>query len=331
MTPVLEVDGLVKRFPTGRGQSVHAVDGVSFSIGPGETLGLVGESGSGKSTVGRTVLRLLAPSAGRIRFMGQDITTLPERGCRRLRGDMQMVFQDPWSALNPRMTVRTLLEEPLKLHTTLSAADRRDRVHDLARRVRLSAESLSRTAAGLSGGQLQRVCIARAVATSPRLIVLDEPTSSLDLSVRAGILDLLARLQADTGVALLFITHDLGTVRRISHRVMVLYLGRVAEHAATDALFAAPQHPYSQALLSAHLPADPRRRVRRHVLEGEVPSPLHPPPGCAFASRCPVVRDECRRVRPPLEPGPGSGPTHGSAAACLRIADGSNRIPPPAA
>ena len=321
--PVLQVENLVKRFPVGRGgQVVNAINDVSFSIGRGETLGLVGESGSGKSTIGRTALRLLQPTAGRIRLMGQDITDMPERECRRLRGAMQIVFQDPWSALNPRMTIGALLEEPFKLHTDLGTSERRDRVAELARRVQLPAQSLKRTPSGLSGGQLQRVCIARAIATDPKLIVLDEPTSSLDLSVRAGILALLAELQADLGVALLFITHDLGTVRRISHRVAVLYLGAIVEHATAEALFDAPQHPYTQALLSAHLPADPRVPVHRHVLEGEIPSPLTLPPGCAFSSRCPIALDTCRTTRPALEP------THaaGDLAACLRIRDGRNLI-----
>ena len=321
MIPVLEAEGLVKHFPAGRGRAVQAVNGVSFRIGAGETLGLVGESGSGKSTIGRTVLRLLDPSAGRIRFMGQDITRLRERDCRKLRGAMQMVFQDPWSSLNPRMSIGALLEEPLKLHTSLTATERRGRVEQLAARVQLPMESLRRNPHGLSGGQLQRVCIARAIATEPRLIVLDEPTSSLDLSVRAGVLALLQQLQADMGVALLFITHDLATVRRISHRVMVLYMGATVECAETEALFQAPQHPYSQALISAHLPADPHARLRRHVLAGEAPSPLNIPAGCSFASRCPVAQDRCLVVRPELQPA-GSG-----LAACLRLDDGGNRIP----
>ena len=321
MTPVLEVERLVKRFPAGR-RLVHAINDVSFSIGAGETLGLVGESGSGKSTIGRTALRLLAPTSGTIRFLGQDITHLPERACRKLRARMQMVFQDPWSALNPRMTIASLLEEPLKLHTTLDAPQRRARVEQLAERIRLPTAALRRTPSGMSGGQLQRVCIARAIATGPKLIVLDEPTSSLDLSVRAGILDMLAQLQADTGVALLFITHDLGTVRRITDRIMVLYLGSVMEHASTGRLFANPQHPYSQALLSAHLPADPHARIRRHMLEGEAPSPFTLPQGCPFASRCPVAIDACRTTKPKLRPEPpGNG-----LAACHRIQDGGNRI-----
>jgi oligopeptide/dipeptide ABC transporter ATP-binding protein len=329
-TPVLEVEGLVKHFPGPRGLTLHAVNGVSFAIAAGETLGVVGESGSGKSTIGRLVLRLLAPTAGRIRFRGGDITGLPERACRPLRAEMQMVFQDPWSALNPRIRIGELIAEPLKLHTRLSAAERRDRVEALAQRVRLSPELLSRYPSELSGGQLQRVCIARAIATSPKLIVLDEPTSSLDLSVRAGILELLAELKEQTGAAMMFISHDLGTVKLISDRIMVLYLGFVVEYAPADAVFAGAAHPYSQALLSAHLPADPTAVVRRHVLEGEIPSPIALPAGCAFASRCPVAVERCRAARPPLQP---AGDTAAHLAACLRIAEGANLIPaqaPPA-
>ena len=218
--PVLEVQGLVKHFDVSRQVKVHAVNGVSFSIREGETLGVVGESGSGKSTIGRSVIRLLAPTGGSIRFRGRDITNLPESACRPLRAEMQMVFQDPWSALNPRIRIGDLIAEPLKLHTKLSAAERRDKAEALAIRVRLTPELLTRFPAELSGGQLQRVCIARAIATSPKLIVLDEPTSSLDLSVRAGILDLLAELKAETGAAMMFISHDLGTVKLISDRIL---------------------------------------------------------------------------------------------------------------
>jgi len=322
--PVLEVDRLVKHFPAPRGLTVHAVNGVSFTIREGETLGVVGESGSGKSTIGRTVIRLLAPTAGSIRFRGRDITRLSDAACRPLRADMQMVFQDPWSALNPRIRIGDLIAEPLKLHTRLSAAERRDRAEALALRVRLTPELLTRYPAELSGGQLQRVCIARAIATNPKLIVLDEPTSSLDLSVRAGILDLLAELKEETRAAMMFISHDLGTVKLISDRILVLYLGSVVEYAPSDAVFADPAHPYSQALMSAHLPADPRAVVRRHVLEGEIPSPIALPPGCAFASRCPVAVERCRGSRPPLE-AVGGDAAH--LAACLRIAEGANRIP----
>lgn len=321
---VLEVENLVKHFAAPRGLTVHAVNGVSFSIREGETLGVVGESGSGKSTIGRTVIRLLAPTAGRIRFRGRDITGLAESACRPLRADMQMVFQDPWSALNPRIRIGDLITEPLKLHTRLSAAERRDRAEALALRVRLTPELLTRYPGELSGGQLQRVCIARAIATNPKLIVLDEPTSSLDLSVRAGILDLLAELKEETRAAMMFISHDLGTVKLISDRILVLYLGSVVEYAPSAEVFARPAHPYSQALMSAHLPADPAAVLRRHVLEGEIPSPINLPPGCAFASRCPVVADRCRGTAPPLDP-VGGDASH--VAACLRIAEGANRIP----
>ncbi|MBX9595716.1 MAG: ATP-binding cassette domain-containing protein [Roseomonas sp.] len=322
--PVLEVQGLVKHFDVSRQVKVHAVNGVSFSIREGETLGVVGESGSGKSTIGRSVIRLLSPSAGSIRFRGRDITNLPESACRPLRAEMQMVFQDPWSALNPRIRIGDLIAEPLKLHTKLSAAERRDKAEALAIRVRLTPELLTRYPAELSGGQLQRVCIARAIATSPKLIVLDEPTSSLDLSVRAGILDLLAELKAETGAAMMFISHDLGTVKLISDRILVLYLGSVVEYAPTAQVFADAAHPYSQALMSAHLPADPDAVLKRHVLQGEIPSPINLPPGCHFASRCPVAVPRCRTETPPLDPVAGDA-TH--QAACLRIKEGANRIP----
>jgi oligopeptide/dipeptide ABC transporter ATP-binding protein len=322
--PVLEVEGLVKHFDVSRQVKVHAVNGVSFSIREGETLGVVGESGSGKSTIGRSVIRLLAPTGGTIRFRGRDITRLPESACRPLRAEMQMVFQDPWSALNPRIRIGDLIAEPLKLHTKLSAAERRDRAEALAIRVRLTPELLTRFPAELSGGQLQRVCIARAIATSPKLIVLDEPTSSLDLSVRAGILDLLAELKAETGAAMMFISHDLGTVKLISDRILVLYLGSVAEYAPTAQVFADAAHPYSQALMSAHLPADPDAVLKRHVLQGEIPSPINLPPGCHFASRCPVAVPRCRTETPRLDAVAGDA---AHRAACLRIAEGANRIP----
>ncbi|MBL8835618.1 MAG: ABC transporter ATP-binding protein [Alphaproteobacteria bacterium] len=320
--PILQVDGLVKHFPTARkGQVVHAVNDVSFAIRAGETVGMVGESGSGKSTIGRAVLRLLEPTSGSIHFQGRDIAHLPERALRPLRADMQIVFQDPWAALNPRLRARDLIEEPLLLHTDLDKVARRSRAAGLADRVHLSDALLDRYPAELSGGQLQRVCIARAIATNPKLIVFDEPTSSLDLSVRAGILELLHELRTETGAAMLFITHDLGTVKLISDRVLVLYLGRIVEEAPTGAIFERGAHPYTQALMSAHLPPDPSVRLRRHVLEGEIPSPIGLPPGCGFASRCPLAVERCRTLSPPLE---ALGPSH--RAACLRIAEGANRL-----
>lgn len=321
-TPVLAVENLVKHFPMGDGQTVHAVNGVDFAIRPGEVLGMVGESGSGKSTIGRVVLRLLSPTSGTVRFQGRDISRLKEKDCRPLRADMQMVFQDPWGALNPRMKVSALIGETLKLHTGLDGAARRRRVEELAERVRLPTTFLDRYPADLSGGQLQRVCIARAIATNPKLIVLDEPTSSLDLSVRAGILELLAELRAETKVAMLFISHDLGTVRLISDRIVVLYLGSIVEYAGAREVFERPAHPYTQALISAHLPPDPQATVARHVLEGEIPSPIDLPPGCLFSTRCPVAVERCRREVPDmLAVGEAS-----HRAACLRLPDGGNLI-----
>ncbi len=323
MTPILEVEKLVKHFPgPGRGQTVRAVNGVSFALMPGETVAMVGESGCGKSTIGRVALRLDRPSAGRIRFAGEDITALGQRALRRLRPHMQMVFQDPWGTINPRMTVGRIIGEPLLLHTKMSRREREQGVTAIADKVRLDAALLRRHPAQLSGGQLQRVAIARAIVTRPRLVIFDEPTSSLDLSVRAEVLNLLALLRRETGAAFLFITHDLGTVRLIADRVIVLYLGSVLESGPAAEIFGAPLHPYTQALFSAQLPADPARTPKRHVLEGEVPSPLHLPPGCPFETRCPVAVDRCRTQVPALE---AAGPSR--RAACLRIADGGHIIP----
>ncbi len=316
---ILDVRNLVHCFPGG----VQAVNDVSFSISAGETLGLVGESGSGKSTIGLLVTRLLAPTGGTILFEGEDITTLPPAAMRKLRARLQIVFQDPWGSLNPRMTIGRLLEEPLALHTTLDSAARLAEARRLADRVRLPVASLSRYPHELSGGQLQRVSIARAIANRPKLVVLDEPTSSLDLSVRAGILQLLDELQRETGIAMLFISHDLETVRLVSHRVIVLYLGRIVEQAPAAQLFDTPAHPYTQVLLSAHLPPDPAVRLKRHAITGEIPSPVNLPPGCFFAGRCPLVLPACTAAPPAtvmLEDGHG--------AACIRIADHTNIIDP---
>ena len=320
---ILEARNLVKRFPIGRsGSFVNAVNGVNLSIQKGEVLGMVGESGSGKSTIGRTLLRLTEPTSGQILFDGQDITSLSDKHLRPLRKNMQMVFQDPWSALNPRMKIGDLISEPMRIHLDISRSECKDRTEMLAQRVRLSTDFLNRTPSALSGGQLQRVCIARAIATNPKLIILDEPTSSLDLSVRAGILELLQELRIETEAGFLFISHDLGTIKLVSDRIAVLYLGHVVEEVPKDKLFSNPSHPYSQSLLSAHLPSDPDANLQRLTLQGEIPSPINLPPGCSFHTRCPVAVPECKSTRPKTEE---ISPMH--MASCLRLRDGGNIIP----
>tara|TARA_B100000575_G_C23134740_1_gene658925 strand:- start:1439 stop:2425 length:987 start_codon:yes stop_codon:yes gene_type:complete len=320
---ILEARNLVKRFPIGRsGSFVNAVNGVDLSIQKGEVLGMVGESGSGKSTIGRTLLRLTEPTSGQILFDGQDITSLSDKHVRPLRKNMQMVFQDPWSALNPRMKIGDLISEPMRIHLDISRSECKDRTEMLAQRVRLSTDFLNRTPSALSGGQLQRVCIARAIATNPKLIILDEPTSSLDLSVRAGILELLQELRVETEAGFLFISHDLGTIKLVSDRIAVLYLGHVVEEVPKDKLFSNPSHPYSQSLLSAHLPSDPDANLQRLTLQGEIPSPINLPPGCSFHTRCPVAVPECKSTRPKTEE---ISPMH--MASCLRLRDGGNIIP----
>ncbi len=301
MTAALQLDQVVKHFPgPRRGTRVHAVNDVSFSVAPGETVALVGESGSGKTTLGRLALQLERVTSGRVLLEGRDITQLSQSALRALRPHMQMVFQDPWATLNPRMRIRSVLEEPLKLHTTLSAAERLARIAGMAERVHLGGSLLDRFPAQLSGGQLQRVALARALMTQPRLVVLDEPTSSLDLSVRAEILELLAELRAQSQVSYLFITHDLGTVRLIADRIVVLYLGAIVESGPTALIFNHARHPYTRALFSAQLSTDVRERRERVVLQGEIPSPVDLPRGCSFAGRCPAADDRCRAERPAL-------------------------------
>jgi oligopeptide/dipeptide ABC transporter ATP-binding protein len=290
-----------------------------FDLAAGEILGIVGESGSGKSTLGRCVLRLIEPTAGSISFAGRDLRALSASRLRVTRADMQIVFQDPWSALNPRLSIRSLIEEPLRLHSKLRGRELRARAEELADRVRIDGPMLDRFSSDLSGGQLQRVCIARAIATEPKLIVLDEPTSSLDVSIRAGILELLHELRAELNVAAVFISHDLATLRLISDRIAVLYLGQIVETGPSAAVFDRPAHPYTAALMSAHLSPDPRQRGRRAFLKGEAPSPIDLPPGCYFAPRCPLVRDDCLSARPQLVP---AGPEQ--SAACTRVADHTN-------
>jgi oligopeptide transport system ATP-binding protein len=299
--PVLEVEDLVKHYAV-RGQAVRAVDGVSLSVGPGEVLGLVGESGSGKSTIGKCVLRLTEPTAGTVRLGGRDITHLSRRAMRPLRRDVHMVFQDPYSSLNPRFTVGQIVGEPLRRHGVERGARVGERVREMLERVGLGAETHSRHPHELSGGQRQRVGLARALVLEPRLVVADEPVSALDVSVQASVLNLVADLQRDMGFSCLFITHDLSVVEFLADRIAVMYLGRIVETGPTKKIFAEPQHPYTQALLSAAPEPDPVRQRERHrvVLGGEVPSPLAPPPGCRFHTRCPVAVDRCRTDEPPL-------------------------------
>lgn len=293
--PLVRVEQLVKRFPI-RGSSsfVSAVSDVSFEIQPGETLGLVGESGSGKTTVGRCLLKLIPPTSGTITFRGEDITRLSEPEFRPYRRQLQCVFQEPYYSLNPRYTAFDTLAEPLRLSGLRDKAEVRRRVDELAERVRLDKRQLDAYPHQMSSGEQQRVGIARALATNPALIVLDEPTSMLDLSVRAEIIDLLIALQSELKLAYLFISHDLTTVEYLCHRVAVMYLSQVVEFGTVQQVFGAPLHPYSRALLSSALPADPTVRRATYLLQGEIPSPVNLPDGCFLASRCPEVKPECR-------------------------------------
>jgi oligopeptide/dipeptide ABC transporter ATP-binding protein len=319
----IEARGLVKTFPVrGSRALVQAVNGVDVVIPRGKTLGLVGESGSGKSTVGRLLLRLLEPSAGSVRHGERDVLALSAEQLRRHRAQAAMVFQDPYESLNPRMRIRALVEEPLMLHTDLDRAGRQRRAAELMRVVRLEEFHLDRYPHELSGGQLQRIGIARALATDLEFLVLDEPTSSLDLSVRAGVLRLLRRLQRDLDITYLFISHDLTTVAAMSDEVAVLYLGTVVERGPAAAVLGNPQHPYTQALLSAALPIKTGTRGRRHVLEGETPSPIDLPSGCPFAPRCPLRRDDCV-TGPPV----AQHVSEDHHVACVRVPDGTNFLP----
>jgi oligopeptide transport system ATP-binding protein len=306
---LLEVTDLVKHYPVSGGMFgrevgvVRAVDGVSFTIRRGETLGLVGESGCGKTTTGRCILQLERPTSGSIRFEGQELTTLGSEALRPVRRRMQVIFQDPYSSLNPRMTVGQIVEEPLAVHRLApDAAARSARVRELLGQVGLLPQYGQRYPHELSGGQRQRVGIARALAMEPSLIICDEPVSALDVSIQAQIINLLEDLGRDLGLTYLFVAHDLSVVRHISDRVAVMYLGRIVEVADRQALYQTPLHPYTRALLSAVPIPDPEVEAHRErvVLGGEVPSPLRPPPGCAFHPRCPIAVDDCHRSRPEL-------------------------------
>ena len=307
MAEVLRVAGLKKYFPVRRGllQSVaghvRAVDGVSFDIQAGETLCLVGESGCGKSTVGKTILRLQEPTAGQIWLGGTEVTTLTEEQMRAHRRQVQMVFQDPYSSLNPRMRVGQIIAEPLENFDIAHGAEKDRQVLALLDKVGLRQDAVERFPFEFSGGQRQRLGIARALALNPRLIVADEPVSALDVSVQAQVLNLLMDLQEEFGLSYLFVSHDLAVVEHIGHRIAVMYLGRIVELAPRERIFAQPQHPYTEALMAAAPIAAPKARSARLVIEGDVPSPINPPPGCHFHTRCPYVEARCRVDAPPLQ------------------------------
>ncbi len=326
--PLLEVKDLKKHFPIHKGVfsrvsgQVYAVDGVSFEIGRGETLGLVGESGCGKSTVGRTLLKLLEPTDGTIRVDGDDITHLGAEAMLPFRRRMQMIYQDPYASLNPRMTAGEIVGEPLTIHDVGVPQERRERVAALFERVGLRPEAMLNYPHEFSGGQRQRIGIARALALSPDLIVGDEPVSALDVSIQAQIINLLMDLQDELKLSYLFVAHDLAVVEHISHRVAVMYLGRIVEMTDKQSLFEMPLHPYTEALLSAvPIPKSAARRRKRLILKGDVPSPINPPPGCHFHARCPYAMPRCRTEVPALRE---VRPAHW--AAC-HLHDGGVRFP----
>jgi oligopeptide/dipeptide ABC transporter ATP-binding protein len=304
--PLLEVSNLRKHFPVRRGllqrtvATIKAVDGVSFRLDAGETLCLVGESGCGKSTVARLILRLIDPTSGTITFKGEDITALPRRAMRLKRKALQIVFQDPYASLNPRLTAGAIIGEPLENFDHLPRSGREERVHDLLRRVGLAADAVHKYPFEFSGGQRQRLGIARALALSPNLIIADEPVSALDVSVQAQVLNLMMDLQQQLALAYLFISHDLSVVEHMADRVGVMYLGRIVEMAHKEQLFSYPRHPYTRALIAAAPLPDPGAKRERLVLEGDVPSPMTPPSGCHFHTRCPFAVARCRSEYPQL-------------------------------
>jgi peptide/nickel transport system ATP-binding protein len=317
---LVEARDLVKHFPITRGivlqrqvGAVRAVDGVSLTVRRGESLGLVGETGCGKSTTARLITRLLEPTSGTIHFQGHDVTRVKGPELKALRREVQMIFQDPYSSLNPRKTVGSIVGEPFAIHGLEEGRDQKGAVQDLMQQVGLNPEHYNRFPHEFSGGQRQRIGVARALALRPKLIIADEPVSALDVSIQAQILNLLRDLQRDFDLTLVFIAHDLSVVRHMCDRVAVMYLGKIVELADSDALFAHPRHPYTGALLSAVPVPEPgaARRRRRQILGGDVPSPTNPPPACRFHTRCPKCQEVCTREEPPLEPKSG-----GNLAAC---------------
>jgi len=309
---LLEVKDLVKHFPVRGGvfsrvkNFVRAVDGVGFELKPHETLGLVGESGCGKSTTGRAILRLIEPTSGEIRFQGTDICALDRESMRRLRREMQIIFQDPYASLNPRMTVGSIVGEPLAIHNIAKGKDREERVASLLHRVGLRPEHIRRYPHEFSGGQRQRIGIARALALNPKLIIADEPVSALDVSIQAQVINLLEDLQKEFGIAYVLIAHDLAVVQHVSDRIAVMYLGKIVETSAADKLVMSPRHPYTEALLSAVPIPDPKMKKQRIILKGDVPSPVNPPSGCRFHTRCPYKEERCTLEEPPMrEVAPG--------------------------
>ncbi len=317
--PLLGVEHLVKHFAIeGSGDVVHAVDDVSFHINPGETLGLVGESGCGKSTVGRCLLRLHEPTSGEVLFEGRSMIDLSKDEMRALRREMQIIFQDPYASLNPRLTIEAIISEPLKIHKIGDKSERANRVRDLLEKVGLDPKYADRYPHEFSGGQRQRIGIARALALNPKLIICDEPVSALDVSVQAQVVNLLQDIQEEFGLTYLFISHGLAVVEHISDRVAVMYLGKIVEICDSRELYESPLHPYTKALLSAIPVPDPHHKRDRIILKGDVPTPINPPSGCRFRTRCPIAIDECSKAEPEMKEY-----TSGHFAACIRINEGS--------